>query len=237
MAVNAPVRLTLNDQPLEAVAVRRFPNWSVADTISLLDKGASGMIERELEVGRPAVLGLRELADHRRKEVRWLALRCLDCIGDFELMVAALDDPEESTAWPDHVERLRAAVVRSPQAAAQVRTAMEKLHGGEGASLYEMLWEYGDALDSQEAARLVRYLNHDTLAFRVVSFQTLKRITKLGLNYRPEDTAAKRRPWIQKWQERLKSSAGLRAETQDDQQPPPEADDSSSGGFPPGIED
>lgn len=226
VAVNAPVRLTLNDQPLEAVAVQRFPNWIVADTISLLDQRASGMIERELEVGRPAVLGLRELADHRRKEVRWLALRCLDCIGDFELMVAALDDPEETMAWPDYVERLRAAVVRNPRAAAQVRTAMEKLHGGEGASLYEMLWKYGDTLDSQEAARLVRYLNHDTLAFRVVSFQTLRRITKLGLNYRPEDTAAKRRPWVEKWEERLKSSTGLRAETQHEQQAPPEDDDS-----------
>jgi len=226
VAVNAPVRLTLNDQPLEALAVQQFPNWIVADTISLLDQRASGMIERELEVGRPAELGLRELADDRRTEVRWLALRCLDCIGDFELMVAALDDPEQNMAWPDYVERLRAAVVRNPRAAAQVRTAMEKLHGGEGASLYEMLWKYGDTLDSREAASLVRYLNHDTLAFRVVSFQTLKRITKLGLKYRPEDTAAKRRPWVEKWEERLKSSAGLWAEMQGDQQPPPEDDDS-----------
>jgi len=219
--VDAPVRLTLDDQPLEPAAVGRFPNWIVSDTLSLLDQRASGNVERELQVGRSTVLGLRELADHRRREVRSLALRCLDCLGDFELLVAALDDPDQKMAWPDYLEQLRAAVVRSPLAAAQVRTAMERLHGSEGASLYEMLWKFGDnALDGQQATRLVRYLDHNTLAFRVVGFQTLRRVTKLGLNYRPEDTASKRRPWIQKWEERLQSSAGLGAETQAGQQPP-----------------
>ncbi|HUT90891.1 MAG TPA: hypothetical protein VMY37_15410 [Thermoguttaceae bacterium] len=218
--VDAPVRLTLDDQPLEPATVGRFPDWIVGDTFSLLDQRASGTVERELEVGRSTVLGLRELADHRRREVRSLALRCLDCLGDFELLVAALDDPDQKMAWPDYVEQLRAAVVRSPLAAAQVRTAMERLHGSEGASLYEMLWKFGDnALDGQQATHLVGYLDHNTLAFRVVSFQTLRRVTKLGLNYRPEDTASKRRPWIQKWEERLQSSAALGGETQADPRP------------------
>ena len=216
MHVDAPVRLTLNDQPLAPEPVEQFPEWIVADTISLLDQRASGTLERELEVGRSALLGLRELADHRRREVRSLALRCLDCLGDFELLVAALDDPDQKMAWPDHVEQLRAAVMRGPLAAAQVRTAMERLHGSEGATLYEMLGKYGgDGLDAQQATRLVRYLDHDTLAFRVVAFQTLRRVTKLGLNYRPEDTASKRRPWIEKWEERLQSATAAAAETQD----------------------
>ncbi len=231
--VDAPVRLTLDDEPLEPTAVGQFPDWIVTDTISLLDQRASGTVERELEVRRSTLLGLRELADHRRREVRSLALRCLDCLGDFELLVAALDDPDQKTAWPDYVEQLRAAVMRSPLAAAQVRTAIERLHGGEGASLYEMLWKYGDdALDGQQVTRLIRYLDHDTLAFRVVSFQTLRRVTKLGLNYRPEDTASKRRPWIEKWEERLRSSAASGAETQADEQPPQGEGSPSSGLFP-----
>jgi len=238
VAVNAPLRLTLNDQPLEAVAVARFPKWIVDPTVSLLDQRASSTVERELAVGRPAVLGLRELADHRRKEVRWLALRCLDCVGDFGLMVAALDNPEEKAAWPDYVERLRAAVARGPVAAAQIRTAMEKLHGGEGAVLYEMLWKYGDeVLDADEAAHLVEYLDHTTLAFRVVSFQTLKSITKLGLNYRPEDPPAKRQPWIEKWKERLRSSPLPEADTPKGEQPPAEGDASPAKVVLPGTND
>jgi hypothetical protein len=228
--VTAPVRLALNREPPQAVAVEKFPKWIVADTMSLLDQRASGTVQRELEVGRSAELGLCELADHRRKEVRWLALRCLDALGNFELMVTALDDPEENMAWPDYVEHLRTAVARSPEAAAQVRTAMEKLHGIEGASLYEMLWRYNlDALDSQEAARLIRYLEHDTLAFRVVAFQTLKRITKLTINYRPEDTAQKRQPWIEKWKERLESSAGIGPDETDNRPESPDGKTPSIG--------
>jgi hypothetical protein len=235
LAVNAPVRLTLNDQPLEAVAVQELPNWIVLDTQSLLDQRASVTVERELAVGRAAVLGLRELADHRRKEVRWLALRCLDCLGDFELMVAALDDPEQKMVWPDYVDRLRAAVVRSPLAAGQVRSAMEKLHGAEGAELYEMLWKYGDGpLGREDAAHLVDYLDHDTLAFRVVAFQTLRRVTKLGINYQPEDTAAKRRPWVEKWRERLESAPPPESAPQG-QQGPPQAKSPAPGALLPGA--
>jgi len=236
LAADAPVRLTLNDEPPEAEAVREFPSWIVADTISLLDQRASSAIERELVAGRSALLGLRELADHRRKEVRLLALRCLDGLGDFELMVAALDEPEQRSAWPDYVAQLRAAVVRSPLAAAQVRTAMEKLHGSEGTTLYEMLWKYGDELKSEDAARLVRALDHNTLAFRVVSYQTLKRITKLGLNYHPEDPAVRRRPWIQKWKERLSSDSQLGTQSQDTGQTRPAAATPSTEAFLPGME-
>jgi len=229
-ALDAPVRLTLNDEPPQAVTVEKFPAWIVTDTMSLLDQRASGTVQRELEVGRSAELGLCELADHRRKEVRWLALRCLDALGDFELMVTALDNPEENMAWPDYVEHLRAAVTRSPEAAAQVRTAMEKLHGIEGASLYEMLWRYNhDALDGEEAASLVRYLEHDTLAFRVVAFQTLKRITRLTINYRPEDTAQKRQPWVEKWRERLEASAGLGPDQPNDSRETPDRRTPSTG--------
>lgn len=229
-AMDAPVRLALDDESPQAVAVEKFPNWIVTDTMSLLDQRASSTVQRELEVSRSAELGLFELADHRRKEVRWLALRCLDALGDFELMVTALDNPEENMAWPDYVEHLRAAVARSPEAAAQVRTAMEKLHGIEGASLYEMLWRYNlNALDSQEAARLTGYLEHDTLAFRVVAFQTLKRITRLTINYRPEDTAQKRQPWVEKWRERLEASAGLGPDEPDDLEEPPDGGPPSTG--------
>lgn len=204
VTLEAPFGVTLADKPFEEVPADRFPVWLVGQTVGLLDQRASEAVEREWELDKPAMLRLRELTIHRRKEYRALALECLDYLGDFELAVAALDNPEEKLAWVDHVEQLRAAVMRSPEAAARVRAAMEKLHGSEGATLYEMLWKYNDnVLDGEDAARLVRSLDHNTLAFRVVAFETLKRITRLSLGYRPEDTAEKRQPAIKKWRERV----------------------------------
>jgi hypothetical protein len=202
LSLDAPFGVTLKDKPFEEVPAEQFPSWVVADTIKKLDQMASEVVEREWELDKPAMLRLRELTIHRRREYRSLALECLDYLGDFELAVAALDNPEEKSAWVDYFEQLRAAVLRSPQTAAQVRATMEKLHGSEGAGLYEMLWKYNDdVLDNDDAARLVRYLDHNTLAFRVVSFETLKRITRLSFGYRPEDTAARRQPAIKKWKE------------------------------------
>ncbi|MFC1597630.1 hypothetical protein ACFL5Q_06815 [Planctomycetota bacterium] len=71
-------------------------------------------VEQELEPDRSAILQLGELADQRYREVRWLALRCLDTLGNFELMVTALDNPEENRAWPNYVEHLRTAVSTGP---------------------------------------------------------------------------------------------------------------------------
>jgi hypothetical protein len=203
-SLEAPLGVILRDQQVEEVSAEQFPQWLVADTIKKLYQMASEAIEREWELDKPAMLRLRELTIHRRREYRALALECLEYLGDFELAVAALDNPEEKTAWVDYVQQLRAAVLRSSEAAAQVRAAMEKLHGSEGAILYEMLWRYNDdALDGEDAARLIRYLDHNTLAFRVVSFETVKRITQMSFGYRPEDTATKRQPAIRKWKERL----------------------------------
>lgn len=222
--VHAPVRLRLNEQPLEAEAVDDFPQWIVADTMSLLDQRASVTIQLGLEPGRSAILGLRELAEHRHREVRWLAVRCLGFIGDFQLMVEALDDPNEKSAWLDDVDELRTAVRRSPVAAAQVREVMEKLHGEEGVRLYEMLWKCGEeGPDEEEAAALVADLDHDTLAFRRLSFWNLRRLTGgATFAYRPEDIAPKRFPAVRKWKERLSSGLLPRPEAPDDQPGPAE---------------
>lgn len=203
--LNASMRLTRDGNPPEAVEVPALPDWIVADTMSKVDEMASAAVEQNLRPGRPAVLGLRELAQHRQLEVRRLAMRCLTSVGDVESVVAALDSPGEKYSWPTYVSDLRSVVARSPADAARVRAAMEKLHGEEGARLYEMLWKYGRSLEGDDAARLVEYLDHDTLAFRVVSFETLTQITGFGLFYRPEYSAAQRRRYVQNWRDRIRS--------------------------------
>jgi len=209
--LNGPVRLSLEDQPLEPVALQQFPKWASADAIGPLDQRAAGVLERDLTLGRSVMLGLRELTDHRQREVRWLAARSLSLVGDFAPLLRPLEEADQSRFWSEYVEQLRAAVYRSPKSAAAVRTAMESRYGPQGASLYEMLWKYRpDTLQPEDANRLVGFLDHDLLPFRILSFWNLKSITGRTLYYRPEETAAKRQTAIQKWRELLKVSPALR---------------------------
>jgi hypothetical protein len=215
VAMNAPARLTLSDQPAEPTAVERFPGWIAADDVSMLESRASTAMEPELKPNRSLALALQELAEHRLPEVRWLALRCLAAVGDFRLLVKALGNPEQKRSWPDYIDQLQAAIRRSPRSAAEVRTAMETLHGQEGAGLYELLWRYHakgekeQALPPADAERLVRCLEHKDLDFRVLAFWNLKNLTKVGLNYnyKPDDPQPKRQLAAQKWRDHFRQLA------------------------------
>jgi hypothetical protein len=213
VAMNAPVRLTLSGQPAEATAVDRFPDWIAADTGSMLEARASTTMEPELRPNRSLALTLQELAEDRRPEVRWLAVRCLAATGDFRLMIKALGNAEQKQRpWRDYIDQLQAAIRRSPRSAAEVRTGMETLHGQEGASLYELLWRYSapgekeQVLPPADAERLVHLLEHKDLDFRVLAFWNLKNLTKVGLNYnyKPDDPQPKRQLAAQKWRDHFR---------------------------------
>jgi hypothetical protein len=194
------------------VSIERLPEWISAEPTGPLDRRASATMAQAMAAERPARLGLKELVDHRQREVRWLAEQCLGYLGDYQLMVAALNNQEYRLAWSDYVDRLQEAVRRGPASAAAVREAMEKDFAQEGAALYRMLCGYSDAgLASGDAAKLVGYLEHKDLAFRVLGFWNLKSITGLGLLYQPEAPEAKRKQSVRKWQERLQSGELLRS--------------------------
>ena len=200
--------LTLDGQPAQATPLEKLPEWVRSDTSSPLDRRASAMMEPALTGDRPLRVGLKEMADHRQKEVRSLAVRCLGYLGDFQMVVAALNNADERLLWPDHVGHLQETLLRGPQAAAAVRRAIEEQFGQEGPVLFRMLCGYTDeGLEAGDAAKLVGHLEHNDLAFRVLSFWNLKNITGWGLNYRPEDLEAKRKRFAQEWRRRLESGA------------------------------
>jgi hypothetical protein len=195
-------------EPLTSVPapVEKLPEWISGDALDIMhpDRVASYQLERELQAD--AGLGLLELAAHRRREVAWLAKRCLGYLGQFEDMVKVLNDPLEKQIWPECIDKLREAVARGPQTAAAVRQAMEKWHGEDAPALYRMLWGYTETdLRNGQAAALIDQLNHKTLALRVVGYWNLEQLTGWKLYYVPEDTEAKRKPAVQKWKDRLDS--------------------------------
>ena len=70
----------------------------------------------------------------------------------------------------------------------------------DAAALYRMLWGYTNKdLEDGADRKLVQYLDHDKLAFRVLAFWNLKDITGMKLYYQPEQTAAQRRRWVTEW--------------------------------------
>ena len=102
------------------------------------------------------------------------------------------------------INEARQALARSPQAAAEVRIAFEKMRGGDAKGLYRMLWGYSpQQLKGTSAQDLVSALEHKSMDFRVLAWVNLKQITGMTLLYRPETTASRRRSSTQKWREKL----------------------------------
>ncbi len=208
--VEAGACLAVGSQPADGPrAVQELPKWLMLGPLGDLDRRATSKVEQSLQIGRSPGLVLMELADpnHRQEEVRRLAARCLGDMGRFDDMVAALNDSGNRLDWPKYyIEYLRNAVARSPDEAAEVRQAIERQYREEPAAWYRMLWDYSaEDLEGGQDAKLVEYLDHKVLAFRVLSFWNLKNITGYGLYYHPDQTAAKRQGPVRSWRIRLEA--------------------------------
>ena len=192
----------LTSAPIDA---KELPPWIESSPVGALDRRASAAIAEALPTDRLARVGLMELAVSRpQKEVKWLALRCLGYIWQFDDVVVALDDSANKLVWSDFIEELCAAVGRDAATAAAVRMALEKQYPQQAAALYRMLWGYSDKdLRAGDDAALVRALDDDLLAMRVLSYWNLRDITGQGAAYQPEQTAARRQQSVRRWRQRL----------------------------------
>jgi hypothetical protein len=210
LEIAGPAYFTLTDQlKPELTAAKELPKWISEVPISRLDRSASEIITQtllDLPANRPAQRSLMELAEHRRKEVRWLAVRCLGYLGYFDPMVMVLDNVEFKSDWGDNVDQLCQAVARDGETAAQVRKTLENRYPQISAEMYRMLWSYSDKdLESGEDAKLVKLLDNENLPLRVLSFWNLREITGKGLYYQPEQTLAKRQQPVLRWRKSLEN--------------------------------
>jgi hypothetical protein len=198
--LNGPAGVALDGGPTAPSS--DVPRWISTNTVNELDQRAALAVSQALPAERSATLALNELAEDRRKEVRYLAARCLGYLGQFDSLVLALDDPDFRVAWPDYYDELKEAIARGPETAAAIRQSLEKKFTNDAPALYRMLWGYTDRdLQGGEDTRLVKYLDSEVLAYRVLAFSNLREITHEGLYYRPEAPAAKRQQPVQRWKQ------------------------------------
>jgi len=209
--LTAPAELRLDGEKSDTPpsAGKDMPKWITANTVSEDDQRAALSVSQALPAERPASLGLMELTLDRRKEVRWLAVRCLGYLGQFDPMTAALNDVGFRREWPDYVDQLKEAIARGPETAASIRQSLERQYGTEStAALYRMLCGYTDKdLAGGEDDRLVKFLDHESPVFRVLAFENLREIThNKTFYYHPEaTTAAKRQQYVQLWRRQQQS--------------------------------
>ncbi|MBN2579967.1 MAG: hypothetical protein JXB10_13345 [Pirellulales bacterium] len=198
------------------------PKWVTAEAIGVLEHGASQALLQGVALKVPVRQSLLELSEHRKREVRWLATRCLGYLGYFDPMVSALGDLNAKPDWKDIIGQLRESVLRDATAAAAVRRTLEKHYGPLAPDLYRMLWGYTDRdLAAGEDARLVEWLDHDNLAVRVLSFWNLRELTGgKGLYYRPEYNINRRRQPVQAWKQRLEAGE-IRLQASEEKTGPP----------------
>jgi hypothetical protein len=206
-AIQAGETFGFLDDVRGAVApTEQLPPWVEANDIDPVDELAAPGVQSLLPLERPLSLALLELTEHRKSEVAALAIRMLMHLDLFEPFVDALNNEFQKSYWDDHFNEAQRALARSPQSAREMRIAFEKVRGPDGPALYRMLWSYSpEDLNGGDAERLVDYLSHPSLDFRVLAMQNLDRITG-GSNsflYRPEVTEARRKTPIARWREAL----------------------------------
>ncbi len=146
----------------------------------------------------------------QQREVQSLAYRWLISIDQFEEAVRALGQSKnrESYFWPKIIEHLRLAIARDPQTAAKVRQAFETVRGDQATELYRMLWGYSeqDLTQGGHAKRLVGYLDHEDLDFRVLSSWALQDVTGITNSfYRPDAPAEGRTKYVLDWKRNLEA--------------------------------
>ncbi len=201
------VRVLVGDQA-QTMAAAQSPAWIQGADLRDVDRLASSALEPFVTPDRPASLTLRERTEDRKSEIRSLAARCLAHLDSFEPLVQEFGDDRQRSYWTAEYDTLRLSLLRGPESATKVRKALESVTGADAANLYRLSWGYS-ATQLREGldAKLVEFLDHDSLQLRVFAFENLQRITNKTLLYRPDVAAGQRRSSIQRWKEQLQSGS------------------------------
>ncbi|MCA9263821.1 MAG: hypothetical protein KDA60_08215 [Planctomycetales bacterium] len=214
-AAGQPARVINQGQQLVYVADRvgvmqdggGLPDWADGSQSRDLDRGAATDLLPLLSETRPLALSLAENAEHRRVDLRSLVARSLARIGRFDVLVSSFADVSDYSAWRANFEEVTAACRREPESARLVQEAFQRVYEGDGAALFRMCWGYDDGqLSDGGAAGLVDQLEHESLEFRVLSFENLRQITGSGHLYDPKLSQSRRKRAVLEWRDELENN-------------------------------
>lgn len=180
------------------------PAWLKSNDVSDIDRRASTTLEPMLPEERSVSLSLAEAAEDHRVEVRSLAARSLAALDQFDRMVELFNDADLKSYWSQHFDALQHALARDTQTAGAVRQSFQRQRADGASDLYRMLWGYSPKdLEDGADQELFDYLSHESLDFRVLAIENLRRITGRTLFYNAHVSEARRRAAVQKWKEKL----------------------------------
>jgi hypothetical protein len=204
LALKAPAHKVLSS--ISGEPGTDLPKWTHGEPLTPSEARGAAELDKQLSIDRPVSLSLKELSEDRRAEVRSFATRCAAYLDNFEPFVTALNDQGQRLSWTNQIETLKAAMARGPETAQKVLASFEKHRGADAPELYRMLCGYTpQQLADGAAAKLVEYLNHDSLDFRVLAFHNLREITGKSLYYVPYYPPAKRKKEFAEWKKKLKN--------------------------------
>ncbi len=196
----------------------KLPAWIGDDQLTGMQRSAREDLAQELETGRPVGIRLLELTEGkglgRRKEVRMLAAASSVYVGEIEPLILALNDSGQSRAWDSLIKSLRQAIALSPDDAKRVRQAFVNIRGDEAAQdLMEMVFGYNrqqigesrEAIQNGAVAQLLKWLDHDSLDYRVLAIHNIQEIAHKAKGYRPADSSKNRKIRLRKLLDEFKN--------------------------------
>lgn len=202
----------LGSEPARVERSGTLPDWiDPRGALSPIDREASVAMEPLVQTGRPVSLALLELTEHRQTEVRALAARCLGYLERYDPLVDQLSDPRQRSYWDEVFHALRDGLTRGPDSAARLEVAFQRRQPNEADILYRLVRGFSpEQLQAGGAEQLVNYLEHPSMAVRVLAHQNLKAITG-GVThlFRPEQNVEEERSKVLRWRQRLREG-GIR---------------------------
>jgi hypothetical protein len=216
LAVNGSGRWTITEGVTSEVADEPSPpDWIDHEPVGQLSEQryAAPKIETTLMSNRPVDIQLLEMFQTiEQREVKSLVAKCSIHVGVFQPFIEALRDSDQKPNWTAHIEALRAAMALSPESAQQVKQALDEQRSRPAADdLYEMLCGYSeeqvgrtaDQVKTGAVARLVDWLEEDSLDYRVLAVHDLFEITGKRLMSDPAANQRERDQNVRRWRARL----------------------------------
>jgi hypothetical protein len=215
-SVDAASRWTITEGVTSEIAADPSPpDWIDHEPVGQLSEQryAAPKIESTLVANRPADIQLLELFQTiEQREDKSLVAKCSIHVGVFQPFVEALRDSDQKSNWRAHIEALRAAMALGPESAEAVKKALDEQRGRPASDdLYEMLCGYSeeqvgrtaDQMKTGSVARLIDWLENDSLDYRVLAVHDLFEITGKRLMSDAASNQRERERGVRLWRARL----------------------------------